>query len=81
MTRRGMQAWKCEHGHVLGMIKSNARPPMLLLYRHAVDPEALPAMKKEIIGELFGTMRQIRCDLCGDVREWVARYRRSTYSR
>lgn len=72
MTRRVMQAWKCKQGHVLGMIRANAqRRPILMLYRHAVDLAAARPAQVDVMGLLSGGMREIRCDVCGRVQEWV----------
>ncbi len=66
-----LQAWRCRKGHVLGMIRLNGRRrSMLELYRHAVDPGAEVPVEVEVMGLLVGGMRDIRCDVCGDVAAW-----------
>jgi hypothetical protein len=47
-----MQPWKCKQGHVLGMIRANSqRRPILMLYRHAVDLDALPAVPLRLMAQ------------------------------
>ncbi len=68
---RNVQAWLCRNGHVLGMIKSSGnRRSLLELYRHAVDLNAESPAEIDVMGLLVGGMKDIRCDICNDVRIW-----------
>lgn len=66
-----LKQWRCKKNHILGMIRVNgSRTPQLMLYRHAVDPEAeQPAEVDLMIGPLTGRI-PVRCDICDDVILW-----------
>lgn len=53
------------------------RRPVLMLYRHAVDAAAPAPTEVDVMGILVGGMRDIRCDICGAVEEWIAWRRRA----
>lgn len=63
--------WRCKNGHVMGQVQRNGRGhSQLYLYRNAVGYEESPAAV-DVIAVLQGSVMDIRCDLCGDVRTWV----------
>lgn len=66
-----LKPWACANGHIMGQVKRNGSGVrQLLLYRHAVDPNAETPENVDLIGRLEGTVFDIRCDLCGAVRSW-----------
>ena len=69
--REKAKTWRCANEHVLGVISYNGSgKPLLELYRHAVDLKADEPAEVDVIGVLSGGMRNIRCDVCWDVRVW-----------
>ena len=66
-----LKQWHCKNKHTLGMIRLNGNGiPQLMLYRHAVDPNAeQPAEVDLMIGPLVGRI-PVRCDICDDVSLW-----------
>ena len=75
-SRREAREWRCAQAHVLGMIiRNGSGKPLLELYRHAVDLKADEPAEVDVIGVLSGGMRNIRCDVCWDVRVWHFRER------
>lgn len=66
-----LKHWHCKNKHTLGMIRLNGSGiPQLMLYRHAVDPNAdEPAEVDLMIGPLVGRI-PVRCDICDDVSLW-----------
>jgi hypothetical protein len=74
-----MKRWKCEDGHVLGVIErvpamtnqGRVHITRLMLFRAAVsvdDGESLGDV--EVFGRVEGTMQDIRCSCCGRMRTW-----------
>lgn len=67
--------WICEHGHLLGEIKSivvngrNVRA--LMLYEQSVYLNELPAEMPVLRGKVIGSMDAIRCTICGRTRDWI----------
>ena len=66
-----LKQWHCKNKHTLGMIRLNGSGiPQLMLYRHAVDPDAdQPAEVDLMIGPLVGRI-PVRCDICDEVSLW-----------
>ena len=63
--------WRCRNGHVMGQVRRNGRgQSALYLYRNAVGYDESPAAV-DVLAVVQGTVMDIRCDLCGDVRTWV----------
>jgi len=66
-----IQVWRCKAGHVLGQVRKNGRGlNQLLLYRRAVDANDCPA-EVDVMAVVQGSVVDIRCDICGDLRTWV----------
>lgn len=66
-----VQVWRCKEGHVLGQVRKNGRGlNQLLLYRRAVAAEGSPA-EVDVMAVVQGSVVDIRCDICGDLRTWV----------
>ena len=66
-----LRVWRCRNGHAIGQVEKNGRGhSQLLLYRHAVDYDEAPA-SVDVIAVVQGSVIDIRCDLCGEVRTWV----------
>jgi hypothetical protein len=58
------------------MIQTNGTGrSLLMLYRHAVDEQAASPAEVDVMGLLTGGMRDIRCDVCGEVMVWFTRGR------
>ncbi|PKO03057.1 MAG: hypothetical protein CVU43_04560 [Chloroflexi bacterium HGW-Chloroflexi-5] len=65
------KAWKCKNGHVIGQVrKAGNGIHQLLLYRQAVDFEGEPE-EVDVMAVVEGTVLEIRCGICGEVRTWV----------
>jgi len=65
-----VRSWCCGRGHVMGVILRNGRKRgVLALYAEAVDPE-LPGHDVEVRAILYGKAADIRCSVCGEVRDW-----------
>lgn len=66
-----VQVWRCKEGHVLGQVRKNGRGlNQLLLYRRAVAADESPA-EVDVLAVVQGSVVDIRCDICGDLRTWV----------
>jgi len=74
----GVKEWKCPQGHTLGLVKrikvvSSGRTghvSRLMLFRQAVDREAVDPADVDVIANVEGTALEIRCSVCGEVRPW-----------
>lgn len=69
-----LRPWLCgvQKGHVLGMVRKNGSGVrQLLLYRHAVDVEAVEMAEVDVIAVLDGRVMDVRCSVCGEVRTWM----------
>ena len=79
----GLKQWKCEKGHLLGIIErvqvsgksGKYHVERLILFRQAIDldPKSTVALDDvDVIGNIEGTMMDIRCSVpgCGEVRTW-----------
>lgn len=80
----GSQQWKCEHGHVLGVIervKAELRvnektlryfTTRLALFRQAVDLSMERPAEIEVSGAVDGRILSMRwrCSVCGGIKEW-----------
>ena len=70
-----MKQWRCNGGHVLGVISINRvngfQTPKLMLYRNAVDLSAEQPKQVDVIGPVWGRIT-IRCDVenCDSVTTW-----------
>ncbi len=73
-----VKAWKCPRGHILGIVsrvKTRAtggtiHVSRLLLFRQAVDQQAVSPENVDVIAAVEGTALEIRCSVCGEVRPW-----------
>lgn len=73
-----VKEWKCPNGHVVGLVKrvktqvgkSDLHISRLLLFRQAVDREAMRPENVDVIAAVEGTALEIRCSVCGEVRPW-----------
>jgi len=75
----GVKEWHCKNGHLLGLVKRvRIKLPdgmalhvsRLLLFRQAVDREAVNLEEIDVIAAVEGTALEIRCSVCGEVRPW-----------
>lgn len=59
-----------KNGHALGIVQKNGHGmTRLMLYRHAVDSDAVQPAEVDIIAVIHSA-EEIRCDICGEVRTW-----------
>lgn len=72
-----MKQWKCENGHVLGVIQrakaGKRHVARLMLFRKAIDLNANgQADEIDVIANIEGTTLDVRCSVpgCGKVRSW-----------
>ena len=66
-----LRVWCCPKGHALGVVKKNGRGlNQLLLYRHAVNDEGERLRQVDIMAVVEGSVMDIRCDICMDMRTW-----------
>jgi len=66
-----LRVWKCKNGHVLGQVRRSGQGVhQLLIYRHAVSFETGKPEEVDIMGVAEGTVMEIKCDICGEVRTW-----------
>lgn len=80
MELDGQKRWKCENGHVLGVVQrekvsvGNSRRwiTRLLLFRHAIDLQSGQMAEVDVAAHVEGTVFDVRCDVagCGAVRSW-----------
>lgn len=74
----GVKEWKCPRGHTLGIVKrikiqtetSSGHISRLMLFRQAIDREAVDPENVDVIANVEGTALEIRCSVCGEVRPW-----------
>lgn len=75
----GVTEWKCRNGHTLGLVKRMkvateagraGHVSRLMLFRQALDREALEPADVDVIANVEGTALEIRCSVCGEVRPW-----------
>ena len=67
-----LKIWKCSNGHAVGQVRRSGRGiHQLLLYRQAVSFEDGSPADVDIIAVIEGTVMDIRCGICGEVRTWV----------
>jgi len=67
-----LKAWKCKNGHVIGQVrKAGNGIQQLLLYRQAVDFEKGEPEEVDVMAVVEGTVMEIRCSICDEVRTWV----------
>jgi len=76
----GLKQWKCEHGHVLGVIRREAvsangstyHATRLMLFRQAIDLDAGAMLDVDVIALIEGTTLDVRCSVqgCGATRTW-----------
>lgn len=78
-TFDGLKEWRCKNGHLLGLVKrvkkemegrATCHVSQLLLFRQAVDREAVRPENVDVIAFVEGTALEIRCSVCGEVRPW-----------
>lgn len=66
--------WWCRHGHVLGEVKfaliASRRVRALMLYEVSVPLEAVPEELPTLRGRVTSGMDDIRCTICGAVKNW-----------
>ena len=68
--------WRCENGHVLGVVARNGSGiRQLLLYRQAVDlmtdDGRLTTDEVDVMAAVSGLVMDVRCSVCGGLRTWV----------
>ena len=73
----GLKPWKCENGHVLGVVQrvrvKDGHVARLMLYRHAIDGGVNGAMEEvDVIACIEGTTLDVACDAagCDKKRTW-----------
>lgn len=80
-TFDGLKPWKCNKGHVLGIVErvqvsgdgTKYHVSRLMLFRQAIDlePESYMSLENvDVIANIEGTVMDIRCSCCGDIRTW-----------
>lgn len=75
-TNNGLKLWKCKNNHVLGIVQrvqigsdgDNYWTTRLALFRQAIDADE--AVDIDVIANIEGTVTDIRCSVCGEVRTW-----------
>lgn len=68
-----LRIWTCRNGHALGQIRKSGRGlHQLFLYRQAVNLDQTSPCDVDIIAVVEGTVMDICCDICGEVRTWIA---------
>jgi hypothetical protein len=80
MELDGKKQWKCENGHVLGVVQREKVSQgerrvwitRLLLFRHAIDLQSGQMAEGDVAARVEGTVFDVRCDVagCGAVRSW-----------
>ncbi len=66
-----IKPWRCEGGHVLGLVKRNGRGiRQLMLYRHALDQQQGQA-EVDVMAVVEGLVMDVRCDICESIRTWA----------
>ena len=72
----GLKQWKCENGHVLGVVQrvkvdGKRWVSRLSLYRQAIDTQANGNMPEvDVIAVVEGTVPDVFCSVCDAVRPW-----------
>jgi len=70
MTKVEIRPWKCQAGHVMGVVSRNgSKVRQLLLYRQALVYEAPGEV--DVIAIIEGYAAEVRCSECGRIRTWV----------
>lgn len=68
-----LKIWTCKSGHALGQIRRSGRGiHQLFLYRQAVSFDQETPEQVDILAVIEGTVLDIRCGICGEVRTWMA---------
>ena len=68
-----LKIWTCKNGHALGQIRRSGRGiHQLFLYRQAVSFDQGDPEQVDILAVIEGTVLDIRCGICGEVRTWIA---------
>lgn len=86
-TTEKARPWRCENGHVLGVVARNGSGiRQLLLYRQAVDLTTDDGRLRlstagttddgemeevEVMAAVSGLVMDVRCSVCGGLRTWV----------
>lgn len=82
MSEQAAKRWRCEHGHVMGLVMRNGsgvRQLWLLRFAVSIDMElidgddGLPGSMEEVevMAVVEGYAADVRCSICGSVRTWV----------
>lgn len=77
----GLKHWKCENGHVLGIVDrvqvsnngTKYHVSRLMLFRQAIDLDPVASVKLadvDVIANIEGTVMDIRCSCCSSIRTW-----------
>lgn len=77
----GLKHWKCENGHVLGIVNrvqvsnngTKYHVSQLMLFRQAIDLDPVSSVKLQdvdVIANIEGTVMDIRCSCCSSIRTW-----------
>lgn len=67
-----MKPWRCEHGHVLGLVQRvGEKSARLMIYRHAVDMEKADLRQVDVQAVVEFGLVDVICDLCGASRTWA----------
>lgn len=73
MARNKQRFWRFSCGHIGGEIQmarmGSGRMRILLLYEQS--QKTRPGCRPALRGRLLGTMYDIRCTICGCIRDWV----------
>lgn len=78
MGREEIKYWRCENGHVMGIVARNGsgRRQMLLLREALEGAEAGVKTEVDVMAVVEGRVMDVRCSVCGAVRTWFEEARR-----
>lgn len=76
-----LRQWKCENGHVLGVVErvrassdgTKYHVSRLMLFRQAIDLDPVSPLSLadvDVIANIEGTVMDIRCSCCSSIRTW-----------
>ncbi len=75
MSYNEMRPWRCENGHVLGVVVRNGSGVrQLALYREAINLDPFPGGEEgevDVMAVVEGYVADVRCSICGCPRTWV----------
>ena len=70
MRDETMKSWRCNNGHIMGMVLRKNRVRQLLLLRVALDFH--PGEDElDVMAVVEGYVADVTCSICGNMRTWV----------